>query len=762
MIIKNGIIASNIMTALLDHDNRFFDESTERIDFSNVIEHDDESLELPDETLNKIRNLRVNISTRNTSQEEINDALDALGKVLDVMHLEYIHISPIGKGAPIPIDLSCLKHLNTDIENISLRNVDLSQEKPEMFDRFDSLKYVSLEKCNISNPAIVSTLGKKVRVSLKENSIAPEYFMDTVKLIQNSEAGFVFSGVELETIANAYKFKRITLSDYLKLKDTVDLSIIPNLKVSNDKDIDVEKAPEILEVLNSAENIMFECDINNLRILDPEFKLKTQTSAVIKNASDLTAEELEKRESVYSVRMEDGQNTWEQQGEPYTRDEYIAVRKEIDKIIESVEFPDEHDPDRDKKVFAQIYKALGKKISYDYYAISKEGRKDKRLDITCRNLIGGLLEDKAVCAGYADILRNTLACVGIHSEYAGANVDIEGGVPLDLSDPGGHAWNKVFIDLNSEDSLPGKYYFVDITWTEIVSSYGEELSHTYFGLSDEDVKETHFAFTGRKDKYSKYAASENLRYYDSFEYSYQDTDYDLVIENTDELTAMFDYLFVSNRPTMEIVIDYDYMVSEYEKVNGSNSYRASNKVEREYYDSAKTLLKTEYSYANDTLTVYSWQATDIWQTNYVLSDKQVYNNYKLRTTFQTEVMKKVKFQEQYLFITDDNSIMEYSDNGDYGLLYIMSQNLLIDSDGEIEHLVNSIIEKSVTGVFELYVKDSILNTGSGDTSVEKIITLFYDYLLTSPYDITFELIKDNYTVDSSLNTSIFRMTIVEK
>ena len=38
-----------------------------------------ESLELPDETLNKIRNLRVNISTRNTSQEEINDALDALG-----------------------------------------------------------------------------------------------------------------------------------------------------------------------------------------------------------------------------------------------------------------------------------------------------------------------------------------------------------------------------------------------------------------------------------------------------------------------------------------------------------------------------------------------------------------------------------------------------------------------------------------------------------------------------------------------------------
>ncbi len=456
MIIKNGIIASNIMTALLDHDNRFFDESTDRIDFSNVIEHDDESLELPDETLNKIRNLRVNISTRNTSQEEINDALDALGKVLDVMHLEYIHISPIGKGAPIPIDLSCLKHLNTDIENISLRNVDLSQEKPEMFDRFDSLKYVSLEKCNISNPAIVSTLGKKVRVSLKENSIAPEYFMDTVKLIQNSEAGFVFSGVELETIANAYKFKRITLSDYLKLKDTVDLSIIPNLKVSNDKDIDVEKAPEILEVLNSAENIMFECDINNLRILDPEFKLKAQTSAVIKNASDLTAEELEKRESVYSVRMEDGQNTWEQQGEPYTRDEYIAVRKEIDKIIESVEFPEEHDPDRDKKVFAQIYKALGKKISYDYYAISKEGRKDERLGITCRNLIGGLLENKAVCAGYADILRNTLACVGIHSEYAGANVDIEGGVPLDLSDPGGHAWNRVTLD--------GEDYWTDLTW----------------------------------------------------------------------------------------------------------------------------------------------------------------------------------------------------------------------------------------------------------------------------------------------------------
>ena len=71
-------------------------------------------------------------------------------------------------------------------------------------------------------------------------------------------------------------------------------------------------------------------------------------------------------------------------------------------------------------------------------------------------LTDGLLKNTAVCAGYADILRNTLACAGIYSEYIGASLDLEGGVTVDLNDPEGHAWNRVRLD--------GDDYWTDLTW----------------------------------------------------------------------------------------------------------------------------------------------------------------------------------------------------------------------------------------------------------------------------------------------------------
>lgn len=145
-----------------------------------------------------------------------------------------------------------------------------------------------------------------------------------------------------------------------------------------------------------------------------------------------------------------------QQSHPYTRVEYECARREIDSILSQISYPAENDPDREKKIFAQIYKILGNKISYDHKAISMEEKDNERLQITCRNLLGGLIENKCVCAGYADILRNTLACAGIYSEYVGAMPDFENGVPLNFKDPGGHAWNLVMLD--------GKKYWTDLTW----------------------------------------------------------------------------------------------------------------------------------------------------------------------------------------------------------------------------------------------------------------------------------------------------------
>lgn len=455
MIIKNPILADAVETCIFDYNNRHFDEPEYDIDFSRVIKNDDESLDVADDILNSIDNFRMSINTRYLSQEEIGDVVEELKTVLKAMHLQFFHIQPLSKTGTVPLDLSFLNSLNTDIESISLTNVDLSNASNEIFDRFDSLKQLMLEKCDITDPEIISKVSKDTRISLARNNIAPENFNKAVKFAEESKAGITYSG-DLTAIGIVFKNKYIKLSDYLKYKDKVDFSGLPTLKVDVDIDIEPDKTEEIIESLNNLQNVVVESEIGKLRKLDPDGKLTASTRAVIKNASELSVDEIEKRSNITSVRMQDGDNTFLQQGEPYNIEDYKKARQEIDKIIDEVEFPNENDPDREKKIFAQIYKALGKKIRYNHHAISEEGKKDEALQISCRNLTDGLLKNTCVCAGYADILRNCLACAGIYSEYIGANLDLEGGVTVNLDDPQGHAWNKVKLD--------GEYYWTDLTW----------------------------------------------------------------------------------------------------------------------------------------------------------------------------------------------------------------------------------------------------------------------------------------------------------
>ena len=158
----------------------------------------------------------------------------------------------------------------------------------------------------------------------------------------------------------------------------------------------------------------------------------------------------------------------------YTIEEYEKIRKTIDSIIQMIKLPSPDDPNREKKIFAQIYKILGKNIKYDIYATTEEGKKNTQLSYDCRNLKNGLLgvirDNKkmflAVCAGYATILQNVCACFGIRCDYIKSESkevtkpgryiisgprEYENGT----SDPHGHAYNAVYLD--------GKAYLCDLT-----------------------------------------------------------------------------------------------------------------------------------------------------------------------------------------------------------------------------------------------------------------------------------------------------------
>ena len=104
----------------------------------------------------------------------------------------------------------------------------------------------------------------------------------------------------------------------------------------------------------------------------------------------------------------------------------------------------------------QVYKLLGKKISYNYCAVAKENEDDEELQKVCRNLYGGLIDNEAVCAGYAIILKAILEEFDIECTYIARDADESHEDYREEIDDKGHAWNCVKLD--------GKEYYCDLTW----------------------------------------------------------------------------------------------------------------------------------------------------------------------------------------------------------------------------------------------------------------------------------------------------------
>ena len=138
---------------------------------------------------------------------------------------------------------------------------------------------------------------------------------------------------------------------------------------------------------------------------------------------------------------------------PYSINQYIYIRETLNKVVAGIDLSE---PDIDK--FAVIYDRLGSKIVYDKPATKKDSFDQAmyyaKKTNTSRNLLAGLEEEKCVCAGYADILRNALLLVGIDARY---NCGL-----CDAGDSGtGHAWNQVQLDDGTGNK---KWYYTDLTW----------------------------------------------------------------------------------------------------------------------------------------------------------------------------------------------------------------------------------------------------------------------------------------------------------
>ena len=203
----------------------------------------------------------------------------------------------------------------------------------------------------------------------------------------------------------------------------------------------------------------------------------------IRDASELPLPELEelcKRFSVDGICMNEKTLDKEQKSR-YSVAEYTVCRERIDELLEGVVIPNEGGK-RERQIFGQVIKRLARHIQYDHSHIEESDRARERIKdingqltkaitederaklsveieeawteyeaidhVTPRNMVGGLVRGTCVCSGYAEIVRNVFACLGIEAKYMS-------GFP-EKEDEYGHAWNQIKLD--------GVWYNMDLTW----------------------------------------------------------------------------------------------------------------------------------------------------------------------------------------------------------------------------------------------------------------------------------------------------------
>lgn len=186
--------------------------------------------------------------------------------------------------------------------------------------------------------------------------------------------------------------------------------------------------------------------------------------------------------------------------------EYEKVHAIYDYIIYNVRYDHDCANAEDKYVSGNL--SLNEKMKYyGYYLegifLNKFYKKDMH----------------AVCDGKSKAF--VLMC-GIEGITA---VRISGEASSDGKNFGGHAWNKVLLDLNGTGDK--EWYFVDTTWGDVGDDSKEFLSHAYFLLSDDEVKNTHVEKTGHD--YPK--AEGKFDYYAHETYMSSGTEYNYVITN---------------------------------------------------------------------------------------------------------------------------------------------------------------------------------------------------------------------------------------
>ena len=421
MKIKNSILIEKINQGITSYNKESKKEHINLITNGEIL----------DEDLKKVKSL--DISIEGIPINEKSNFFQELGCVLKNMKLRRLDLSNTDIE-PMKVDMTFLSKLNKDIGYIGITGLDLSNAETDIFKQFENLKMLILENNNIEDFRIISELDENVQIDMGNNLLSRVSFNEVINEIKKHHEKMIFNGHPyLNSILIGMRNREICL-DSIKMPEYMLNEMILFL---NESEIYISATPEKIEEMSKNTE-----------------KLKW-IHAYVKGTKDISTQFLENHPEIIDVKIEDEENNVQYETNIYTRSDFLQIRKKIDEIKQQIIVPNNLDIDREKKIFAQVYQKLGKKIEYDYYAISEEGEKDDELSITCRNLKGGLLNGKSVCVGYADILKNILEEFEIEAKFIGVDQD-ETREDYNEKDRNGHAWNSVFLD--------GEEFYCDLTW----------------------------------------------------------------------------------------------------------------------------------------------------------------------------------------------------------------------------------------------------------------------------------------------------------
>lgn len=347
------------------------------------------------------------------------------------------------------------------------------------------------------------------------------------------------------------------------------------------------------------------------------------------------------------------------------------IYSEAKKVLKTIISDDMTDYEKVQSIFDWICD----NTSYDYYSVQDESYGGAAgIIVPVFYLEGVFMTGYAVCDGFSKAFSLMCNMEGIDAIRIVGTANTGNGY-------GGHAWNKVKLDSDPTDEIGGEYYLVDLTWTTFISS-GNSLevgSHWYFLVGDDFVKDTHFPY-GSRGKFNAYKASNDYNYFDitEFEFTNLETNEtivcDKIIDSEKELQATFHHVFAENQKTIEVIIDYDFLISNY------NEYGEGKK--KTYENIISLLIETMRGLKIDT------QLFELYHTSY--------------------------------------SLVEYNSEGDAGIIFVFRQRMLFDDAEtptyEIGNLINYVNLYQPQGSIELIVEDDFFKAikKTGETAGDAI------------------------------------------